>query len=32
MMAQEPNLIRRPVIVAAGHVVIGFDKDGIAKL
>ena len=32
MMAQEPNLIRRPVIVAGGHVVIGFDKDGIAKL
>jgi arsenate reductase (glutaredoxin) len=32
MMAREPNLIRRPVIVAGGHVVIGFDEDGIAKL
>jgi arsenate reductase len=32
LMAREPNLIRRPVIVAGGQVVIGFDEDGIAKL
>ena len=32
MMAKEPNLIRRPVIVAGGRVVIGFDEDGIARL
>jgi arsenate reductase len=32
LMASEPNLIRRPVIVAGGRVVLGFDKDGIAKL
>ena len=32
MMAQEPNLIRRPVIVAGGRVVVGFDRDGIARL
>ena len=32
MMAKEPNLIRRPVIVAGGRVVLGFDKDGIARL
>lgn len=32
LMAQEPNLIRRPVIVAGGRVVLGFDKDGIARL
>jgi len=32
MMAKEPNLIRRPVIVAGGRVVVGFDKDGIAHL
>lgn len=31
-MAREPNLIRRPVILAGGRVVLGFDKDGIAKL
>jgi Spx/MgsR family transcriptional regulator len=32
MMAQEPNLIRRPVVVAGGRVVVGFDEDGIAHL
>lgn len=32
MMAEEPNLIRRPVVVAGGRVVIGFDEDGIARL
>lgn len=32
MMAQEPNLIKRPVILAGGHVVLGFDEKGIAKL
>jgi arsenate reductase len=32
MMASEPNLIRRPVIVAGGRVVLGFDEEGIARL
>ena len=32
MMSQEPNLIRRPVILAGGHVVLGFDEKGMAKL
>ncbi len=32
MMAKEPNLIRRPVIVGGGRVVVGFDEDGIARL
>lgn len=32
MMAAEPNLIRRPVILAGGRVVLGFDKDGIDHL
>ena len=32
MMAKEPNLIRRPVIVAGGRIVVGFDEDGIAHL
>jgi len=32
MMSKEPNLIRRPVIVAGGRVVVGFDQSGIAKL
>jgi Spx/MgsR family transcriptional regulator len=32
MMAEEPNLIRRPVVVAGGRVVVGFDEEGIAHL
>jgi arsenate reductase len=32
MMAKEPNLIRRPVVVAGGRVVVGFDEEGIAHL
>lgn len=32
MMSKEPNLIRRPVIVAGGRVVVGFDEQGIARL
>jgi arsenate reductase-like glutaredoxin family protein len=32
MMAEEPNLIRRPVILAGGRVVLGFDEEGIARL
>lgn len=32
LMAREPNLIRRPVIVAGGRVVLGFDEKGMAKL
>jgi arsenate reductase len=32
MMAKEPRLIRRPVIVAGGRVVLGFDEDGMARL
>lgn len=32
MMADEPNLIRRPVIVAGGRVVLGFDEEAIDQL
>ena len=32
MMAKEPNLIRRPVVVAGGRVVVGFDEEGLARL
>jgi arsenate reductase (glutaredoxin) len=32
LMSKEPNLIRRPVIVAGGRVVIGFDENGMARL
>ncbi len=32
MMAKEPNLIRRPVIVAGRRVLLGFDEQGINNL
>ena len=32
LMVEEPNLIRRPVIVAGGRVVLGFDEKGMARL
>lgn len=32
MMAKEPNLIRRPVILAGGRIVLGFDEEAIEKL
>jgi len=32
LMASEPNLIRRPIVVAGGRVVVGFDQDGMLKL
>ncbi len=32
MMVDEPNLIRRPVIVAGGRVVLGFDQEGIDRI
>jgi arsenate reductase-like glutaredoxin family protein len=32
LMAKEPNLIRRPVIVAGSQIVLGFDEVAIDKL
>jgi Spx/MgsR family transcriptional regulator len=31
MMARDPGLIRRPVIVAGGRVVIGYDENGMMR-
>jgi regulatory protein spx len=31
LMAKNPNLIRRPVIVAGGRVVIGYDENGMIR-
>jgi arsenate reductase (glutaredoxin) len=31
MMAMNPNLIRRPVIVAGGRVVVGYDENGMIR-
>ena len=30
LMAKEPSLIRRPVVIAGGRVVLGFDEKGLA--
>ena len=32
MMAREPNLIRRPVVLCGGRVVLGFDENGLKRL
>jgi arsenate reductase (glutaredoxin) len=32
LMVGEPNLIRRPVIVAGGRIVLGFDQEKIDSL
>ena len=32
LMAKEPNLIRRPLVVRGGEVILGFDEDGYRKL
>ena len=32
LMAKEPSLIRRPIVVAGGRVVIGFDEEGRPRL
>jgi Spx/MgsR family transcriptional regulator len=31
LMAKDPDLIRRPVIVAGGRVVIGYDENGMIR-
>jgi arsenate reductase-like glutaredoxin family protein len=31
-MSETPNLIRRPVIVGGGRIVLGFDEKGIARI
>ena len=32
LMLEQPNLIRRPVLVKGGKVTFGFDKDAYGKL
>ena len=32
LMAKEPNLIRRPLIVRGKHIIFGFDEDAYRKL
>ncbi len=32
MMAAEPNLIRRPVIISGKQIVLGYDEEALKKL
>lgn len=32
LMAQEPNLIRRPVVVCGSEMIVGFDEEALKKL
>jgi arsenate reductase-like glutaredoxin family protein len=32
LMAAEPNLIRRPIVIRGGHMVLGYDEEGLGKL
>jgi arsenate reductase-like glutaredoxin family protein len=32
LMAEEPNLIKRPLVVAGGEIVAGFDRDRLRSL
>jgi arsenate reductase (glutaredoxin) len=31
-MSKEPNLIRRPIVVRGGEIVLGFDEAGLEEL
>jgi len=32
LMAKEPNLIRRPVVIRGSQIVLGFDEEAYRKL
>lgn len=32
MMAAEPNLIRRPVVISGKRIVLGYDEEALKKL
>ena len=32
LMAQEPNLIRRPIVIRGGQIVLGFDEEALLKI
>ncbi len=32
LMAKDPNLIKRPIVVAAGKLVAGFDRERLREL
>ena len=32
LMASEPNLIRRPVVISGGRIVLGFDEEALREI
>jgi arsenate reductase (glutaredoxin) len=32
LMSQHPNLIRRPILIRGGQIVLGWDREAMAKL
>ena len=32
LMAQEPNLIRRPIVMRGDKVVLGYDEEGLRRI
>jgi len=32
LMAREPNLIRRPMVIKGGQIILGFDEEAYRKL
>ncbi len=32
LMSENPNLIKRPLVVHKGEIVFGFDEDALAKV
>ncbi len=32
LMAKEPNLIRRPVVIRGNHIVLGYDEEALKKI
>jgi arsenate reductase-like glutaredoxin family protein len=32
LMAAEPNLIRRPIVISGARIVLGYDEDALTKL
>jgi arsenate reductase-like glutaredoxin family protein len=32
LMAKEPNLIRRPIVIRGGQMILGYDEEGLRKL
>ena len=32
LMSENPNLIRRPIVIKGGQMVLGFDGEALAKL